>query len=187
MSNEKGPALDEIDRASFTKTENEDGSSQELGVGKATYHSEVDPSVAASPYFPVVHALLQSELSQLPLSVAGATALQRDIAEKLRAGDPEKGHEPLSEKEISERVMELAAIMFSQQAIQRAEFTTLPNAEGDEATVAFTAVVLHPNDFGQLMSNLEGIVVKLIERLMAEVAEVPYGFHPGQTPPPAMN
>lgn len=187
MSDEKSISIDDPERGDWQKTENEDGSRLELGMGRAQYTSEVDPEIQKSPYYPVLHALLQAELRQLPLSIAGATALEKSIAEKLRAGDPEKGHEPLSNEQIGERVMELAAQMWARQALERCEFTTLPNAKGDEATVAFTAVVLHPNDFGQLMTNIESIAIKLIEKLMAEVAEVPYGFNPGQTPPPALN
>lgn len=173
------------ERASLTKTTDENGTVHEHGTIRSTYETELDPLIVKSPYFPIVHALIQQELNGAPLSIAGAVALDKKTADVLRAGTPE--HPPLDEKQISERVMELAARMWAQQGLQRCDFTTLPNAEGDEATVAFTSVVLHPNDFGQLMGNIETLMVKLIEKLMAEVAEVPYGFHPGQTPPPVMN
>lgn len=173
------------ERASLTKTTDENGVVHEKGTIRSTYETEIDPKIVASPYFPVVHALISGELNGAPLSIAGAVALDRSTADNLRKGS--EGHPALGEQQISERVMELAARMWAQQGLQRCDFTTLPNAEGDEATVAFTSVVLHPNDFGQLMGNIETLMVKLIEKLMAEVAEVPYGFHPGQTPPPAMN
>lgn len=155
-------------RAEYETQTTEDGSVFESGFAKATYNSEVDPVVAASPHFGVVHALMQDVVAHTPFSVAGATALSKEVADTLRAGDPEKGHEPLSEQAITERVMELAAQIFAQQAISRAEFQTLPNAEGDEATVSFTAVVMHPDDFGQLLTNIEAIMVKTIERLVLE-------------------
>lgn len=173
------------DRANLTKKTDEDGNVHERGTIRSTYETELDPAIVKSPYFPIVHALIQQELNGAPLSIAGAVALDKKTADVLRAGTAE--HPALDEKQISERVMELAARMWAQQGLQRCDFTTLPNAEGDEATVAFMSVVLHPNDFGQLMGNIETLMVKLIEKLMAEVAEVPYGFHPGQTPPPAMN
>lgn len=181
----KSIAMTQEERASLTKTMGENGVVHETGVIRSTYETELDPLIVKSPYFPIVHALVQQELNGAPLIIAGAVALDKKTADSLRAGTGE--HPALDEQQISERVMELAARMWAQQGLQRCDFTTLPNAEGDEATVAFTAVVLHPNDFGQLMGNIEMLVVRLIEKLMAEVAEVPYGFHPGQTPPPAMN
>lgn len=157
-------------RAEYETQTTEDSSVFESGFAKATYNSEVDPVVAASPYFGVVHALMQGVVAHIPFSVAGATALSKDVAETLRKGDPAKGHEPLTDEQISARVTELAAQIFAEQAILRAAFQTLPNAEGDEATVSFTAVVMHPDDFGQLLTNIESIMVRTIERLVLEAS-----------------
>ena len=170
MRNNEKEILNIDNRAEFEKRTTEDGSVFESGFAKATYNSDVDPVVAASPYFGVVHALMQGVVAHIPFSVAGATALSKEVADTLRKGEPEKGHEPLSEQAITERVMELAAQIFAQQAVSRAAFQTLPNAEGDEATVSFTAVVMHPDDFGQLLTNIESIMVKTIERLVIEAS-----------------
>lgn len=170
MSSNEKEILNFGDRTAYTRHEDEDGSVVETGMAQATYNSNIDPAVAASPYFGVVHALMQGVVAHTPLSVAGAAALSKDVADTLRAGDPEKGHEPLTEQQIGERVMELAARIFAQQALPRAAFTTMPNAEGDEATVSFTAVVMHPDDFGQLLTNIEAMMVKTIERLVIEAA-----------------
>lgn len=159
----------------------------ESSLQPTQYDAVADPDVVASPFYKLVHEAFQSQLTGNALSVAGAAGISKLTAAELIAGDPEKGHEPLTDIEISQRVMELAAQTWARHALERCEFAALPNAEGDEVTSSFTAVVLHPNDFGQLMTNLESVVVTLIERLMSEVAEVPYGFNPGQKTPPAMN
>ncbi|HJQ13067.1 MAG TPA: hypothetical protein VJ840_18690 [Gemmatimonadaceae bacterium] len=158
------PLLDVTGREDYTQLgTDENGVRHEFGIAKAQYPANVDPAIATSPHYAEVHSRVAAIISQQPLSIAGGTALSKDTATKLREGDAEKGHAPLNEMEIAERVQELAAHMFAQQALARSEFMMLPNAEGDEVTVAFTAVVLHPADFGQLMTELESVCIRYVE------------------------
>ena len=165
------PLLELTGREDYVKVPSATGGvAQEIGIAHADYPACVSAEMLASPHYEAIHQLFGAAINAQPLSVAGGTALSKDVAKALRDGDAEKGHAPLSEAEIAQRVQELAAHMFAQQALSRSEFMVLPSAEGDEATVAFTAVVLHPADFGQLLTNLEEVCIKYVEEQLGTKA-----------------